>query len=240
MPELLTNVSNLSTTVIVAAFAVHVAAFALLRGWSKRDLQRLATTLDDFTRGLKHRSVLGSTGHLSDQIDAFIADVNEVLEDDSRHADRQALLQRMNILDERRGYLHSLFFETSYNIWRTMIDAYPLAGVLGTILAIGVALQAEPGGEAGSVAAIVSQFGNAVWSTFAGLASAIALMFLNSCVEPSFQRLTENRAHIREMVARTKRELAITSGDANSAGAEPRDARQSAPTAAEGQQAIAP
>lgn len=213
MSDLLTSLSGLSTVVIAAAFAVHVAVFLALWNWSKRDLKRIADSLDDFTRGLKHRSILGTTGHLSDQIDAFIADVNEVLEDDGRHADRQALLQRMNILDERRGYLHSLFFETSYNIWRTMIDAYPLAGVLGTILAIGVALQTEPGGGAASTGAIVSQFGNAVWSTFAGLAAAIVLMFFNSCVEPPFQRLTENRSHVREMIARAKRELAFPAGE---------------------------
>lgn len=213
MSDLLNSISSLSTVVIAAAFAVHVAAFLVLWSWSKRDLKRIADSLDDFTRGLKHRSILGNTGHLSDQIDAFIADVNEVLEDDSRQVDRQALLQRMNILDERRGYLHSLVFETSYNIWRTMIDAYPLAGVLGTILAIGVALQTEPGDGAASTSAIVSQFGNAVWSTFAGLASAIVLMFLNSCVEPPFQRLTENRAHVREMIARAKRELSFPAGE---------------------------
>lgn len=213
MPELLTNLSNLSTTAIAAAFAVHLAAFLLLWNWSKRDLRRIASSLDEFTRGLKHRSILGSAGHLSDQIDAFVADVNEVLEDESRRNDREALLQRMNILDERRGYLHSLFFETSYNIWRTMIDAYPLAGVLGTILAIGVALQTEPGEASRSVGAIVDQFGNAVWSTFAGLFAAIVLMFINSCVEPTFQRLAENRLHIREMVGRAKRELSFERGE---------------------------
>lgn len=214
MPELLNNLSNLSTLVISSAFVVHVIAFLWLWSWSKRDLRRIADSLDDFTRGLKHRSILGTTGHLSDQIEAFIADVNEVLEDPARQADRQALLHRMNVLDERRGYLHSMFFETSYNICRTMIEAYPLAGVLGTILAIGVALQ-SPGGEpgAGTVNAIVAQFGNAVWSTFAGLVSAVILMFFNSCVEPSFRRLSENRQHVREMVAGAKRELAFSSSE---------------------------
>lgn len=214
MPEMLQSLSGLSTIVIAAACAVHLAAFLWLVGWSNRDQRKIASSLDDFTRGLKHRSILASTGHLSDQIEAFVADVNETLEDPARQADRDALLQRMNILDERRGYLHSMFFETSYNIWRTMIDAYPLAGVLGTILAIGVALQAEPSAEASSaVGRIVGQFGNAVWSTFAGLASAIILMFLNSCVEPGFQRLSENRRHIREMIGRAKRELSFTPGE---------------------------
>jgi biopolymer transport protein ExbB len=214
MSDLLQNISGLSTTVIVAACAVHLAAFLLLIVWSRRDLRRITSSLDEFTRSLKHRSVLGATGHLSDQIEAFVADVNEVLEDSSRTEDRNALLQRVSILDERRGYLHSLVFETSYNIWRTMIEAYPLAGVLGTILAIGVAMETGPSGETTSaVSQIVGQFGNAVWSTFAGLASAILLMFLNSCVEPPFHRLSENRQHVREMIARAKRELSFSPGE---------------------------
>ena len=214
MSDLLNNLSSLSTVVIASAFAVHIAAFIWLVAWSKRDLRHLATSLDEFTRGLRHRSILGATGHLSDQIEAFIADVNEALNDPARQVDRDALLHRMNILDERRGYLHSMSFETSYNIWRTMIDAYPLAGVLGTILAIGVALQSPTGGETtGSLDAIVGQFGYAVWSTFAGLASAIVLMFFNSCVEPPFQRLAEARLHVREMVGHAKRELGFTAGE---------------------------
>jgi len=154
--------------------------------------------------------VLGSTAHLSDQIDAFLADVDDVLDDPSREEDRKTLVARMNILDERRRYLHSMFFETVYNMARTMIEAYPLAGVLGTILAIGAALQADAGaaGDA-SVSMIVNRFGDAIWSTFAGLIASIILMFANSFLETSFGRLAENREHVRHTVARAKRELSF-------------------------------
>src|SRR5690606_15884731 len=107
-------------------------------------------------------------------------------------------------------YLHSLAFETSYNICRTMIEAYPLAGVLGTILAIGAALQQGAATEQiATVSTIVSRFGDAIWSTFAGLIAAILLMFLNSLLEPGFSRLSENRVHVRDTVARAKRELSF-------------------------------
>ena len=214
MPGLIDNLSSISTSVIGAAFAVHLSAFFVLRVWSRRDLRTIASSLDDFTRGLKHRSVLDSTMHLSDQIEAFIADVKEVLETPGHQADRQTLLERMSILDEKRKYLNSLFFETSYNICRTMIEAYPLAGVLGTILAIGAALQTGPDVTGSSaVTQIVERFGDAIWSTFAGLSAAIVLMFLNSWVEPPFRRLAENRTHVREMVARAKRELSFNAGE---------------------------
>lgn len=212
MSDLLSNLSGLSTLVIASACAVHLFVFFVLAIWARRDLRRIVSSLDDFTRGLSHRSVLGATGHLTDQVDAFIADVNDVLHDRDRNADRQALLQRMRILDERRGYLGSMFFETSYNMSRTMIEAYPLAGVLGTILAIGAALQTGATTAAQStVGLIVERFGDAIWSTFAGLVAAIVLMFINSLLEPTFHRLAQNRSHVRDMVSGVKRELSLGS-----------------------------
>lgn len=212
--SLLEHCSAYSTPAILLAFAVHLAAMFILYLWAKRDLRNIASCLFDFTRGLSHQSVLDSSSHLSDQIDAFLADVNDVLDDPTRRPDRQALLGRMRILDEKRRYLDSMFFETCYNIARTMIEAYPLAGVLGTILAIGAALQADPSasGVVG-VNTLVSRFGEAIWSTFAGLVAAIVLMFFNSLVETGFGRLSENRRHVRETVARVKRELSLATAE---------------------------
>ena len=93
-----------------------------------------------------------------------------------------------------------------------MIEAYPLAGVLGTILAIGAALQGGNENAQKTVANIVRNFGDSVWATFAGLVAAIVLMFINSLVETRFRRLSENRQQVRETVARAKRELSLGSG----------------------------
>lgn len=214
MPDLMEQLSRLSTPAIAVAAVVHVVLFFALWAWSRRDLRNIASSLDDFTRGLKHRSILDATGHLSDQVEAFIADVNEVLEDPARAQDRQLVLTRMNVLDEKRRYLHSLAFETAYNICRTMIEAYPLFGILGTILAIGTALSSDAGPEQTTgVAEIVRRFGEAIWSTFAGLIAAIVLMAINSALEPRFQRLSENREHVREMIAKAKRSLALHPGE---------------------------
>lgn len=214
MNGLLQHISSLSTFLIGAVCGVHLFVFFVLWIWSRRDLRTIASALFDFTRGLKHRSLLDNTAHLSDQIDAFLSDVNEVLDEPGRREDRKGLLERMRVLDEKRRYLNSMFFETVYNMSRTMIEAYPLAGVLGTILAIGAALQAEAAtGSTASVGIILGRFGDAIWSTAAGLLAAMILMFVNSCLEPPFGRLSENRGHVRETVARVKRELSF--GDNN-------------------------
>jgi len=214
----LQRLSALMAFIILGAATLHLCAYVILWIWYRRDLRGIVGCLDDFTRGLQHRSVLGRSSPLVNQIDAFVADVNDVISDPSRKNDRQACLQRMHILDERRSYLDSLSFETAGNVARTMIEAYPLAGVLGTILAIGSALQNSDAtvDVAGTMAGIVSRFGDAIWSTFCGLFAAIVLMFINSLLETRFDRLSQSRTHVRDMVAGAKRELAMgTSQDAS-------------------------
>ena len=203
MSTLLDQLARASTYAIVAAFLVHLLLFWLLWAWARRDLKNIASALSDFTRGLAHQSMLDSTAHLSDQVDAFLADVNDVLDDDARKSERQTLLHRISILDEKRRYLNSMLFETVYNMARTMIEAYPLAGILGTILAIAAALQ-----QTATIQAIVARFGDAIWSTGVGLMAFMVLLLLHSFLEPAFLRLAENRQHVRATVARVKRELA--------------------------------
>jgi len=210
---MLNQFSALSTYVIVAAFAVHLFVFFTLSLWARRDLRNMASALYDFTRGLKHQSLLDRSAPLSDQVDAFLADVNDVMNDPARTSDRRSLHIRMQIMDEKRRYLNSMTFETVYNMARTMIEAYPLGGIVGTVLAIGAALNADAGGVA-SVDLIVRRFGESIWCTFAGLVATIILLFINSFLEPGFNRLAENRQHVRETVARVKRELSLQSPQA--------------------------
>lgn len=208
--EWLHFLSTLSTPVIAGFAVIHLLYFAMLRQWYSRDLRMIAGTLDDYTRGLKYRSVLGRSAPLTTQIDAFVQDVNDVITDVSRTEDRAECLRRMHILDEKRSYLESIAFETSANTARTMIEAYPLGGVLGTVLAIGSALQADAASRSVStVNVVMERFGDSIWSTFAGLFAAILLMFINSILEIRFNRLTDSRSHVRDMVSRAKRELGL-------------------------------
>ncbi|MDB5339926.1 MAG: MotA/TolQ/ExbB proton channel family protein [Planctomycetaceae bacterium] len=203
---ILSTVSRLAAPAIAILFVIHLVYFFMLWGWYRRDIRNIASALDSFTRDVRFRSVLDRNSHLCDQIEAFLADINEVLEKPDRKADRVGLSQRIHILDEKRTYLQSMGFETGYNFCRTMIEAYPIAGILGTIIAIGVVLRGEPGANA--VQLLVTRFGESIWATFAGLSAAITLMALNSLMETSFDRLSEDRRLVRETMFRIKRVLA--------------------------------
>uniref|UniRef100_A0A7C4QN32 MotA/TolQ/ExbB proton channel n=1 Tax=Schlesneria paludicola TaxID=360056 RepID=A0A7C4QN32_9PLAN len=211
--ELIYRCSAWVMPAIVACAVLHLVCFFWLTVWARRDLRRLAGDLDAFTRDLKHRSLFERGADLSEQIDAFLADIRDVLDDAARRSDRQALRNRMQILDEERRYLHSHAFDTCYNVARTMIEAYPLVGTMGAILAIGSALQLSPDDQRNTVSTIVRFFGEAIWSTGAGLLAAVLLMFVNSVVETRFRRLSEHRTHVREMVARVKRELSVAASE---------------------------
>ena len=227
MNDLLNEASTYSTAVIGVLFAAHLLFFWVLLLWSGSGLRRLAATLEAFTRNLRHRSVVGAGRGLPDQIAAFLADIGDALaaphSDPAAAADRAALRERIETLDESRKYLPSLSFETAANTARTMIEAYPLLGVLGTILAIAAALNA--GGEAATVGGIVARFGEAIGSTAAGLGAALVLMFVGSLLEARFTRLIELRADVRAAVSRAKRELALAAppadADADPAGDRP-------------------
>jgi len=208
--QILSAVAELSTWIISIAACLHLALFALLRWWSKRDMRVLAGTLQDYTRDLNQRSVLDPTAHVTDQMEAFIADIEDVVNDPARKNERQMLRNRLTLLDEKRRYLHALRFETVSNMARTMIEAYPLAGVLGTIISIGAALNVPAAAETETVSLIVARFGDAIWSTFAGLTAAVILLFVSSLLEPTFQRLFEIRSQIRTMISLIKSRLGET------------------------------
>ena len=59
----------------------------------------------------------------------------------------------------------------------------------------------------------MDRFGDAIWSTGAGLTAAILLMFVASLLEARFTRLVELRKDVRAAVARAKRELTLSAAD---------------------------
>jgi biopolymer transport protein ExbB len=193
--------------VICGLATVHAVGFVMLWRWSKRDYQSQFRLLEDFTSGLSHRSRIAPGGHIADQVDAFLADIRDVLGRDSTDPRRMTLKDRIYVLDERRDYLNSMSFEKWTNMARTVIEVYPLLGILGTILAVAAALPALEANDAGAMTDIMRLFGAAIWSTIWGLGAAIILMWANSWLEPEYSRLAEIRVNVRDVVAQAKREL---------------------------------
>ena len=122
----------------------HLFTFALLE--RKRRLQAiwLADHLENLLSGLSSRADRDPYCTVDERIDSFLANVREVLDDPARSADRRKLHDTIVAKDETKKYLRGSNFETLYSVARTSIEMYPLLGIMGTVLAIALALNAPP------------------------------------------------------------------------------------------------
>jgi biopolymer transport protein ExbB/TolQ len=216
---------------------LHLLAFVALYLWRAHQVRELRMFLSNLVRGFTQRSDLGLLD-VDDEINSFVTDVGQVLADPQRRNDRTALKQRLEIKDEIRPYLKTVRTETFYNVARTGIEAYPLLGILCTILAMGVGMNAAPPAAenaaaptgvvappaptvdpapAANTVQIVRAFRAAIWSTAAGLIVAIVLMIVNALVGPSLDRLQEHRQQVREMIFSARKHLGIETANAQQA-----------------------
>jgi biopolymer transport protein ExbB/TolQ len=195
---------------ILIMAAAHLVVF--LRLWRERRRQALwlAEHLENLVQGFSSRADRDPYPTLDERVDSFLANIREVLADPSRSADRQRLHEQIIAKDETKKYLRGSRFETLYSLARTTIEIYPLLGIMGTVLAIALALNA-PAGEAAASATerIIQNFAGSIWATLAGIGCGIVLLMVNALVEPSFQRLLEHRAEVREVIAAAKTQLGV-------------------------------
>jgi biopolymer transport protein ExbB len=254
--------------IILLLGLVHAAGFvALLRARNTR-VRQLESHLTNLVGGLSRRSDHDPTHTVDERIDTFVADIREVIQHPHSPGEARRLYERIVSKDELRRYLQGTKFETWYNVARTGIEIYPLLGIIGTVLAIGLGLNTRPAptpaapaavtaaavqpptGTATATAtvdpapanptaptgAIVRNFASSIWATLVGLLLAILFMMCNAYLEPSFVRLIEHRANVRNVISHAKSQLGLAVNDDQIAVAASRAAPDAAPSAA----AVAP
>lgn len=220
--------------IIVLLGLVHVGGFvALVRARNKR-VRQLESHLTNLVGGLSRRSDLDPNHTIDERIDSFIADIREVLQHPHSNDEVQRLYERIVSKDELRRYLQGTKFETWYNVARTGIEIYPMLGIIGTVLAIALGLNARSGATAAdgpemspaaivattapasvvapsapSAGAIVRNFASSIWATLTGLLCAILFMMVNAYLEPDFNRLIEHRANVRNVISQAKSQLGM-------------------------------
>jgi biopolymer transport protein ExbB/TolQ len=151
--------------------------------------------------------------HDGERIDGFLATIQEIIEHPRNAAELEDLSERLTVLTEANNAAATrlpVWFERDHNILRYAIEAFPLLGILGTILPLGFAINS--GGA--DITATVGNFGAAIGTTIVGLVCAIGLGILNAWWEPSFARLVEQQHRLDESIlaARRKIRLELVSG----------------------------
>ena len=216
---------------LLILFGVHVVLFLGLCVSRKRQIRRLASHLEDIL-GPKFRRISNDPDRTLDEvIDGFFHDIQDVVATHQDSPDARELSRRLVTKDEARKYLKRMSFETLYSCVRTGIEAWPLLGILGTVVAIALGMQATttaPGPV--EPAAIVQPVTtapvagapqapppapeapeaaptDAIIRNFRMLAFGVGFMLFNAWVEPSFERLMEHRRSVRTAVRTAKNVL---------------------------------
>jgi len=222
--------SDNSVSIIICVAVVHFLFFLGLWWRHGKILKGLSVKL---------RNTLPSDKPLDDEmrsldgtIECYLHDLREIILGGDGAAVRK-VWEQLRILVKDKRHLHTGPFETVYNVVRDMIQAYPLMGILGTVLAIGVGLSSghpdaaaapgttpaaavrsvdAPAGEAavnGAAGDIIKDFKNAIWSTVWGLIFGLGFMGVNAALEPSFTRLVEHRANVRNILLEANRAVSM-------------------------------
>lgn len=154
--------------------------------------------------------------HQAEQIDGFLATIQEIIEHPRDAAELQQLSDRLSILTESNNAAATrlpVWFERDHNILRYAIEAFPLLGILGTILPLGFTINSDTS----DITATVGNFGAAIGTTIVGLICAIGLGFLNAWWEPSFTRLAEQQHRLDESILAARRKIRLELANGGSA-----------------------
>ncbi len=208
------------THLIVGLAVIHGLAYAVLL---RRASQQRVKLLDWLEKAVKmfRRSSVPTGRSLDEQVDVFIADVRDVLSDGSRVADQAELRNRLETKDEDRPYIGRQT-ENLYNILRAGCEAYPLLGILGTILSMAAAFQSGGGAGAATgaeidaaaqamatIGGITLAFQDAIWSTAAGLVFALVFLMVNASTEENLSTLVDQQRHVYETIRGAKTQLGL-------------------------------
>jgi biopolymer transport protein ExbB/TolQ len=195
-------------------------ANALLWIWlivySRSRKRNLADYLANAVRAFSRQSDITYNMSIDERINVFIADIRDAISGPGSQEAARSLLDRLMTKDESRLYLKTHRFEIGYSVARTLIEIFPLLGIVGTVIAIWAGMNTSGMNDADRISKVVQNFGHSVISTAFGLGAAILFMLVNSWFEPEFERLLEYAHEIRDVVAHAKVRL----GFAPSAAAE--------------------
>lgn len=166
--------------------------------------------LNDLVRGFARRDA-DPNGHPLDAVDAFLADVQDIVEQPRNSEELVKFSERLRIKDESRAHELTHSFETKYSFCRASIEAFPLMGILGTVLAIaaGMGHASGDGDSSARISQVVSNFGESVYCTGWGIFFAALFSLVNGYFEPKFDRVIKHRHMLEALVLAAKKKACV-------------------------------
>jgi len=185
--------SNQMVFIILTVAVFELALYVFLYKMTSTNTHQLCDSLRNMLRGIKEPPEQDRSRVIHDEIVALL-DCAESLRKSSVE-DFKRLLANVRNQDARKVDLKSYQIEIWGNVANAIVQAFPLLGIFGTILAIGQSLQ----GSAGDVSVVMKAFTNAVDTTILGLVFAVAYMIVDAFFQAKAGRLKTELAKYRDV-----------------------------------------
>lgn len=212
MDSLVSFLSSIWVYVIMLCAILNVAAWCFLVHTARKSSKQMFAWLTNLVGPFSRRRDVEPDAHQLDSIDAFLSDIRDVIEHPQDDAELRSLQQRITIRGETRPHGLSHMFEQIYGLCRASIEAFPLLGILGTVLAIAAGMQATSDGETASqISQVVKNFGESVYCTAWGILFAIIFSFVNGWYEPDFHRVIGQSHVLEDLVLAVKKKVGLAS-----------------------------
>ena len=186
--------SDQMVAIILAVAVFETGLFIILYRMASSNTHQLCDSLRNMLRGIKDPPEQDRSRIIHDEIVALL-DCAESLRKTSVE-DFKRLLSNVRSQDARKIDLKSYRIESWGNVANAIVQAFPLLGIFGTILAIGQSLQ----GSEGDVSVIMVAFTNAVNTTILGLVFAIIYMIVDAFFQAKAGRLKNELNKYRDVI----------------------------------------
>lgn len=202
--------SSIWVYVIVLVAILNVACWFFLVTTASRSSKQMFAWLQNLVGPFTRRRDVAPDAHQLDSIDAFLSDIRDVVEHPQDENELRQLHQRVTIKGETRLHGLSHMFEQIYGLCRASIEAFPLLGILGTVLAIAAGMHATSDGETASqISQVVKNFGESVYCTAWGIFFAIIFSFVNGWYESEFDRVIGQTRMLEDLVLAVKKKVGL-------------------------------
>ncbi len=176
---------------------VEVAIIAVIITSMRRHSLRLQDVSKNLVKGFSDAPDQDSLQKPHEMIDSALHYLsNKILLDESAS---EVIKNNVSKLSERNLYNRYYTIESASSVMSTLVQVFPLLGILGTILAI-----AGTAFEGGGIDAsrLTSAFVLAMDTTILGIAFSVIFMLVESLLNPKIERLINESIDFKSIVSR--------------------------------------
>lgn len=153
---------------------------------------------DNLLKGFKDAPDKDSSQSVHDKIQSALDFINEKIS--TNHKFKAEFAKNANMVTRRSFYDRHYKIEIFASVMSTIVQVFPLLGILGTILAI--AQTALSGTETIDVATLSSAFVLGMNTTILGITLSIIFMIIESTFQPKIERIISESYYYKQIVSR--------------------------------------